>query len=163
MLRDSFSKDGYIINQGIITDVKNGCYFSCKNGCGWIATWNFLRYHGIDVSIEAVHDYLLNHLRFGGFLGTKPTHIRAYLESFGFRVKRVFRKKKALELSKTINSGIIMYFHNRGAHFVAFYRENEEEFRFLNAIYGREAHIMPMDEFLRDHSYLNLMYFMGVE
>ena len=117
----------------------------------------------LDISIEEVHDYLLNHLRFGGFLGTKPTHIKAYLESFGFKIKRVFRKKKALELSKTINSGIIMYFHNRGAHFVAFYRENEEDFRFLNAIYGRESHILTMEEFLRDHSYFNLMYFMGVE
>ena len=56
-----------------------------------------------------------------------------------------------------------MYFHNRGAHFVAFYRENEEDFRFLNAIYGRESHILTMEEFLRDHSYFNLMYFMGVE
>lgn len=163
MLTNSLSHDGYIIDQSKVRGLDNGVYDSWKNGCGWIAVWNFLKYHGRDPDYREIHGYFLKHLRFGGLLGTKPTAVFAYLRSLGFNVTRVLTKKKALLLSQKINSGIVMYVHNRGAHFVAFYRENDEEFRFLNAVYGREAHIMPMDEFFRDHSYINLMYFIGLE
>lgn len=163
MLKNSLSHDGYIINQGKLMGIPNGVYDSHKNGCGWIAVWNFLKYHGRNPDYREIHGYFLKHLRLHGLLGTKQRAVYDFLRANGFNVTRVFTKKKALALSKSINSGIVMYFHNRGGHFAAFYRENEEDFRFLNAIYGREAHIMPMDEFFRDCSYFNFMYFMGVK
>ena len=41
-IRTPYSKDGYIIDQARVTDIRYGALTSDINGCGWIAEFNFL-------------------------------------------------------------------------------------------------------------------------
>jgi len=43
----AFSADGYIINQGVLRDIRYGARTSRETGCGWIACYNYLRCMGM--------------------------------------------------------------------------------------------------------------------
>ena len=94
-----------------------------------------------------------------GLLGTNPLtlvsflrrRLKAFLENSGGRLKLKWglRLRAGRPGDGNIRAGIVMYWHGRGAHFVAFHavqdgapananvnKGEDIRFRFLNAVYG---------------------------
>lgn len=148
-IENAFSKDGYIINQGILTEIPYGRYRSDYNGCGWISAYNFLRACQRELPYEQVHRELNEKIWLGGRIGTNPFRLYRYLKAKGVIMKRVFTTKSLIRDTSRCKAGILMYWTGKGAHFVTFEKNNEsgQIFRFFNAVYGKEFHYSTISEF----------------
>ena len=188
---EAFSADGFIIDQRKTAAVPYGIKNSDYNGCGWIAAFNLLRICGCDeggwreVAIGMRHSTLLF-----GLLGTNPLtlvsflrrRLKAFLENSGGRLKL----KWGLRLSAgrpgdgNIRAGIVMYWHGRGAHFVAFHavgdnhgdsapanvnvnKDEDTRFRFLNAVYGSRGVVNTLPGFLKRRAKARLHFMITIE
>ena len=56
-VKTPYSKDGYIIDQARVTNIRYGALTSDINGCGWIAEYNFLKRMGQDADEQTLADY----------------------------------------------------------------------------------------------------------
>jgi len=155
-----YASDGYIVNQGKLTDIRYGLRKSSANGCGWIAAYNFLKQQGEDVAERRVADGLVRWTVFRGLFGTELLHLWLYLARRGYRTGVKVTGNKKAALPEAARAGVIYYRHKRGFHFVSFYRDeavpqigNEKpRFRFLNAVAGKEDHYDTMSGFLTKHN-----------
>jgi len=149
----AFSKDGFLIDQSKTAAVSFGRGTSDRFGCGWIALYNLMLAAGKPIAFLQACDAMQRYILFGGRLGTNPFTLRAYLRQAGFRSKTgIVSKKGAAQRAALCRCGILMYIHKQGAHFVAFSKENANMFRFYNAEYGNENHIMTMEGFLKQYA-----------
>lgn len=151
-IRAAYSPDGYIVDQARVTDVRYGCRASSRNGCGWIAAYNFLRSMGDPVPYDEIVRALARHSLFRGLLGTSPLRVRRYLLRRGYEVQSVLGRKKAAEAAGCARAGILVYRHGGGWHFAAFERRGNGLLRFYNAIAGACAHDRAMEAFLREQN-----------
>ncbi len=155
-----YASDGYIVNQGKLTDVRYGLRMSNANGCGWIAAFNFLKRQGEDVTAQGIADELIRWTIFRGLFGTEMFHLWLYLARRGYRTGVKVTGNKKAALPGTASAGVIYYRHKRGFHFVSFYRDENvpqtengnPRYRFLNAIAGKEDHFDTMAGFLTKHN-----------
>ena len=147
------SMDGYIVDQARLTDMPYGRRMSSRNGCGWIAAYNFLRAHGVPVGEEQVSAALAKGSLFRGLLGTSPLRVRAYLRRMGFATSlRLVRRGGACDTGGA-DGGVALYRHGGGWHFVAFAGAPAAgKWRFFNAEPGSEAHVETMETFLLRHA-----------
>lgn len=143
----AFAQSGHIVDQARMRDVRYGWRTSDRNGCGWIAVYNFLRCMGSRVAAGGVADALSRHSLFRGLLGTSPFRIRRYLRRHGYALLDAAGTKKAAQAAASARSGILLYRHTGGWHFVAFTREDGERLHFYNAIAGAPNHIETMESF----------------
>lgn len=90
---EAFSSDGYIINQGLITDVRYGRKTTKEIGCGWIAVYNFLHYMGETPDPLDIAHEMERMLLWGGFIGNHPTVPFIYLWRKGYRCRIAFFRK----------------------------------------------------------------------
>lgn len=96
----AFSADGYIINQGLIRQVRYGRRTSAETGCGWIACYNFLRAMGrSEDPLEAAHE-MERMLLWGGFRGSHPLSLWIFLRRRGFRFRFAFTERGTERLLK---------------------------------------------------------------
>ena len=86
-----FNSSGFINDQPLTSIFKYGNYTSDKNGCGWIATYNALRYlqsqglYDEEIIISDIIRYYEHYgLAFDGKFGTYPDTIIDYLKMLGF-------------------------------------------------------------------------------
>lgn len=151
MYETAFSQDGYIINQGAFTDLMFGKYPSSQNGCGWIAVYNYLKLHKMPADMEKIRRQLAHTLFFGGKTGMSVILLYLYLRIFsGCRVRfRFHLRSTASKLH--ISTGILMYHTGKSFHFIAVKREDKGQYRFLNAVYGRERDVRSMRTFFKEH------------
>lgn len=63
-VKTPYSKDGFIIDQARLTNIRYGVFTSDINGCGWIAAYNFLKRMGEDADEKALADGLVRWRRF---------------------------------------------------------------------------------------------------
>lgn len=146
--RTAFAPSGHIVNQARMGGYRYGCRTSDVNGCGWIAVYNFLRCMGSTVRPENVADALSRHSLFRGLFGTSPFRIRRYLRRRGYALLSALGVKKAACAAAGAVSGILLYRHSGGWHFVAFARAEGENLHFYNAIAGAPNHVESMPSFL---------------
>ncbi len=159
-IRTPYSKDGYIIDQARVTDIRYGAFTSDINGCGWIAEYNFLKRMGLSVDEKTLADELIRFSVFRGLTGTDILRLRYYLKKHGYRMPVKFRWNKKARLPEGTSAGIIWYCHKDGFHFVTFYADEslspaaagEAQFRFLNGHAGKEQHIDTMRGFLTQNN-----------
>lgn len=155
-----YASDGYIVNQGRLTNIRYGLRKSSANGCGWIAAYNFLKQQGQNVVEQRVANELVRWTVFRGLFGTEISHLWFYLARQGFRTDVKTMGNKKATLPEATRAGVIYYRHKRGFHFVSFYKDenvpkNENgrsRFRFLNAIAGKEDHYDTLAGFLTKHN-----------
>lgn len=158
--RAPYSSDGYIVNQGRLTDIRYGLLPSSANGCGWIAAYNFLKQQGVEIAEQNVADELIRWTILRGLVGTEMFRLKRYLARKGYRTAFTPTGNRNAALPETTRAGVIYYRHKRGFHFVSFYRDenvpqigNEKpRFRFLNAIAGKEDHFDTLAGFLTKHN-----------
>ena len=154
-IKTPYSKDGYIIDQARVTDIRYGALTSDINGCGWIAEFNFLKRMGQSIGEKTLADELIRHTLFRGLAGTDIFRLRRHLKRHGYRMPIKFRWNKKARLPEGTSAGIIWYCHKDGFHFVTFYaddaiqpEEGGARFRFLNGLAGKEDHFDTMRGFL---------------
>lgn len=118
----SFAWDYYITEQWK-QDILYGKYPTTYNGCGWIATYNYIRTLSnicipevCEFHAKNVKNYLEKTLHFGGALGTSPFAVRRFLE-FETEYKFDIKLKFPFQNYKPKKHGIVYYFDGRGIHF----------------------------------------------
>ena len=148
---EAYSRDGYLINQGLLTGVSFGRRLASETGCGFIACYNFLHFMGEKTPALKVARQMERLLLWGGMIGSHPLAVWWYLHRRGYRFRAAFTRRgteRLLRRSPGRTAGIIAYRHRKGAHFAAFIREDGgERLRFLNAVYGAEDDRQTMQEF----------------
>lgn len=144
----ALTTEGYIINQSLLGNFKNGWFSSDKNGCGWIAVYNVLIALGVNVKPEWIIEDLRHGLVLGGKLGTHVFYILHYLNQRGCRVRTCVNPKRFAAVARTADACILLYRHKNGNHFVALRRENDR-FHFYNARSGVKDDVRTMEQFLQ--------------
>ena len=144
-----FTREGFIVDQAKLTGVPYGRRTSDYNGCGWIAVYNFLRVHGIDAPVPALTRRMARHSLLRARLGTSPLRVKRMLRRFGFPTRfRLCKRGEPAPLAGA-ESGVVLYRHATGWHFVAFRQTDEPgKWHFYNALPGNEAHRETMEAFL---------------
>lgn len=148
----AFSPDGYIIDQRHTKAAKYGVRTSDRNGCGWIAAYNFLRAVGEADDWQQIVKDMRRGSPFLCALGTGPFRLKRYLRRRGYTLTLARGRDAAIKLAEASGAGILFYLHSHGLHFVAFTREADDQFRFFNAVLGDANHVMGMGEFLDKHA-----------
>ena len=150
---EALNPEGYIIDQSRLKDIPFGYATSDRNGCGWIAVYNFLRALGRTEEPETLAREMEKTL-LGDFLaGVHPLGI---LWALG-RNRRIpldwaVRPFHAQLLCEKAPAGIVWYFAGATNHYAAFRREADGKLRFFGAIYGKRDHVCSLAEFFSDCS-----------
>jgi hypothetical protein len=163
--RSAFSSDGYLVDQARVTDIRYGAFQSSVNGCGWIAAYNFLKRQGVVATERDVADELIRRAPLRGLTGTDLFRLKRMLRRRGYDTALKIVGRRGADLPEGTTTGVILYFHKDGPHYVAFYErgdgahktaQEKPRFRFLNAIAGKEDHFDTLAGFLTKHSVLPL-------
>lgn len=152
----ALSPDGYIIDQRQTANISFGGTASSKNGCGWIAAYNFLKALDRDPDPEALLRDLENALLLGGRLGLNLFALVWELKKQDLPLEFALRPFHAQCISEQCRAGIILYFTGKRNHFAAFRREENGKLRFFGAIPGRVRYEATMAEFYWNHVKLPL-------
>lgn len=126
----AYSRDGYLINQGLLSGVTYGRRTTRETGCGWIACFNFLKCMGRPEPPLQVARGMEKMLLWGGCIGSHPLAVWWYLHRRGFRFRVAFTRcgmERSLKNSPKRTAGVIAYWHGKGAHYVTFVREETQE------------------------------------
>jgi len=152
-----FDSNGYIQNQNATSVFSYGFNTSDNSGCGWIATYNVLKYlynEGLTTINPRIEDVILPLDRFGafgfGFLGTNPLVIQGILKSKGLNAKMVVKSTKFYEEAKKSDINIIFYLSkkfNTGHFKMMKYNESTDNFTFYNY-----HAVKTMSTFLAEHT-----------
>lgn len=147
----ALSDDGYIIDQRQTESIFFGGCPSSKNGCGWIAAYNFLkaldRAPDPDVLLHRLERTLLP----GGRLGLNFFAMVYELRHQGVPLEFALRPFHAQELARSSRAGIVFYRAGKTNHFAAFSRQPDGRLRFFGAVPGYAHHTISMAEFYWDY------------
>lgn len=149
---EALDRQGYIINQKRTQNLRFGGVPSDKNGCGWIAAYNFLKAMDREKDPEEVLRKLERALLPGlGRFGLNFVALAVYLRSQGIPLDFTVRQFRTQRISETARAGIILYRAGKTNHFAAFQRLESGKLRFYGVVSGRENHDMSMAEFFYDY------------
>lgn len=143
----ALDSQGYIIDQRKTDNISYGGVSSAKNGCGWIAVYNFLKAMDQEKDPEAILKTLEKTLLPLPGLGTNILALSWYLRRQGIPLEATVRPFHAQMLSETCRAGVILYRAGKTNHFAAFRREENGRLRFYGAVAGTHSHEMSMAEF----------------
>lgn len=145
----ALDRQGYIIDQRKTDNIFFGGTASSKNGCGWIAAYNFLKAMDQERDPESVLRHLEKTLLGDGRLGLNFFALAWYLRQFPLEVS--LRPFHTQQIAETCKAGIILYRAGKRNHFAAFRREEKGRLRFYGAIAGKENYDISMAEFYWNH------------
>lgn len=133
----ALSPEGYIIDQRRTNRISFGHTSSDKNGCGWIACYNFLKALDKEPDPEVLIRRLEKTLLGNGALGLNFFALVWELKRQGLPLNFALRPFHAQCISEQCRAGIILYFTGRRNHFAAFRRESDGKLRFFGAVPGQ--------------------------
>lgn len=158
-----FDPEGYIINQGMMEALPFGLFNTKDKGCGWIAAYNLLKINGQEVTMEEVAKALDKHAPLGHLFGEWVYSLYFYLkQKLPVRMMH-FSKALCVQAMKRSTSGIFLYVHKRGSHYVAYRRVGENRFHFYNAVYGHAGLQMSAEEFMKQFTFLPVANLIWIE
>lgn len=150
--REALDSQGYIINQKKTDNLRFGWTPSDKNGCGWIAAYNFLKAMDKEKEPEEVLKKLEKALLPGlSRFGLNFIALGIYLRAQGIPLEFTVRQFHTQRIAEEAPAGIILYRAGKTNHFAAFRRLENGKLRFYGAVSGRENHDMSMAEFFYDY------------
>lgn len=147
----ALDSQGYIIDQRKTDNISFGGVASDKNGCGWIAVYNFLKAMDQEKDPEAILKTLEKTLFPIPGLGANIIALSLYLRRQGIPLEATVRPFHAQMLSETCRAGIVLYRAGRTNHFAAFRREENGRLRFYGAAAGKHNHDISMADFYSSH------------
>lgn len=143
----AISEDGYIIDQRQTDNLSFGRYPSSRNGCGWIAAYNFLKAIDRNPNPEKTLKELERTLLFGGRLGLHAVSLAAYLHRQNIPLQCAVTPFHAQQLAERCKAGIVLYRAGRTNHFAAFRRLPDGKLQFYGAVAGDGANVRSMADF----------------
>lgn len=143
----ALSPDGYIIDQRRTDHLRFGLLPSSKNGCGWIAAYNFLKAMERDPDPDRLFRSLERSLPLSLFTGVNLFALAAYLRLQHIPLHVAVRPIHADMLVEQCKAGIIFYRAGKTNHYAAFRREPNGKLRFFGAINGAQYDITTLAEF----------------
>jgi hypothetical protein len=146
----AFSPDGFLLRQRDTGHIPFGVLTSDKNGCGWIAAYNFLRADLHPVKWDQVRRDLCHLLPFRGRIGANAFVLRAYLRRKGCRLHSAVELRGARRLIPRCRAGILLYETGHSRHYVAFQRRPGNRLRFFNVNSPTGEVTMEFEEFYRE-------------
>lgn len=150
-----FDEEGYLINQGLMKDIPFGWFDTEQKGCGWIAAYNLLKMCHRYTTMQKCAEGLSRTLILGGLAGQEEYLLAYWLRKQGLKVHVSLPSNSiAVKQMKAYDYGILLYQHNRGAHYTAYRNRNDGTFQFYNAVYGRRVHIQKAEDFLKQYALL---------
>ncbi len=147
----ALSDDGYIIDQRQTESISFGGCPSSKNGCGWIAAYNFLKALDRTPDPEVLLRRLERTLLPGGKLGLNFFALVHELHRQKVPLEFALRPFHAQELAQRNRAGIVLYRAGKTNHFAAFARQPDGTLRFFGAVPGYAHHNLSMAEFYWDY------------
>ena len=132
-------QDGFITNQGKLTNIKLGHITADRNSCGTIATYNFLKLNNRRANYKNILWYYdAFGLNVYGYLGVNPFAIQRYLMMRGFNASITTNMQEMPQLAKDSGTSIFLYFHNQGAHYITLeYNAETQKYKAYNYVYGK--------------------------
>lgn len=147
----ALSDDGYIIDQRYTENIPFGGRPSSRNGCGWIAAYNFLKALGQSPDSDLLRRQLERTLLPGGRLGVNVLALIYLLRRQKIPMEFALRPFHVQQLAQQSRAGIIFYRAGKTNHYAAFTREPDGRFRFFGAAAGASHHSMSMASFYWDY------------
>lgn len=147
--------DGLLYDQSKLGGVKFGWFSSDRNGCGWVAVYNVLRLLGDPHPACEVRAALERGLLLGGACGAHLVQLAWYLCREGHSVAVSVLPLRFARLARDAGACVLLYWHRRGAHFVAL-RVEGDRLHFYNAGRGAVADLSDFPEFLRERGVVPL-------
>jgi hypothetical protein len=144
-----WSEDGFLIRQDLMGNIPYGVLVTSRNGCGWIAAYNYLRALGKPVQWDQVRRDLQHLLPFRGKLGANVWVLRGYLRYRGCPLHSAVTPAAVGRLAARSRVGIVMYWTGKHGHYVTFQRQKDGRLRFFNAGASRADVVLTMEEFYR--------------
>ncbi len=139
----------FIAKQRPLKDFRFGIKNLAYGGCGVIALHNILVSAGKEKELPDLVLELEKHALVSGIFGISPYAVGEYLESQGFKVQKMFGRKKVKSLMPCGKNIICFYFRqNLTAHFVAGIPVGKDRHLFLNSHMGAHAE-MPFSEYTK--------------
>ena len=129
----ALSDDGYIIDQRQTESISFGGCPSSKNGCGWIAAYNFLKALDRTPNPEVLLRRLERTLLPGGKLGLNFFALVHELRRQKVPLEFALRPFHAQELAQRNRAGIVLYRAGKTNHFATFARQPDGTLRFFGA------------------------------
>ncbi len=148
----AFDSEGFIINQGLMKKLPFGWFDTKAKGCGWIAAFNLLKMNGMETGMQVCAEELQKKAFLGEVMGQGLFMELYWLRKRNLKARHLIADKEriARKMEKS-DSGILLYSHARGAHYVAFRKLGNQRFQFFNAIYGMQSHVTSAEEFLKQY------------
>lgn len=147
----ALSDDGYIIDQRQTESISFGGCPSSKNGCGWIAAYNFLKALGSHPEPGGAASPAGANPAAGGKLGLNFFALVHELRRQKVPLEFALRPFHAQELAQRNRAGIVLYRAGKTNHFAAFARQPDGMLRFFGAVPGYAHHNLSMAEFYWDY------------
>lgn len=154
----AFSPDGFLIRQEETKQVPFGVLTSDRNGCGWIAAYNFLRADLHPVKWDQVRRDLNRLLPLRGKIGANAFVLQGYLRRQGCRLHTAVTLAGAKRLIPHCRAGIILFETGSSRHYAAFLRQKDGSLRFFNARPDAADVVMSLEEFYRRFVRFPLFY-----
>ena len=148
-----------ITNQSKYKHIRYGLLTSDKNGCGWIAAYNALKYFGFDVTPESVAKaYGKRCLWLWGLFGTHPEKLIKNIKTV-LKVGAFYCGKETSCLSLfNFEAGILFYWlKSKRAHYVFFKRLNDTQIEIYNHERYNNVVVMDKNDFFKDKKYSILL------
>lgn len=159
-----FDKEGYIIYQGKMKSVKFGLISSNINGCGWISAYNLSKMLGKEIPMKECANGLAKTSISGKLFGQEVFTLFYWLKKKGLPVKFSFLSKgNGIKHMKESKCGILLYTHKRGSHYTAYRNVGNGKVQFYNAVYGKQNHIMKVEDFFKKYVLLPIAMVIYVE
>lgn len=159
-----FDNEGYIIYQGKMKNVRFGLLNSNVNGCGWISAYNLSRMIGQEIPMEKCAKELSKFSISGKLLGQEVFTLFYWLKKHGLPVKfSLLSKSNGIKHMKESKCGILLYTHKRGSHYATYQNLGDDKFKFYNVVYGKQDHIIGIEEFFKKYVLLPIAMVIYVE
>lgn len=152
-LSDSaFDYEGYFIDQEKAEQLPFG-YFSTKDkGCGWIAAWNLLRLNGMEKEMQWTAESLAKTSLLGEVFGQSVSMLYFWLRKQGLNCYPAMTLDKlTVTALNHSSSGILLYFHATGNHFVTYRFLGRNQVQIYNAN-GRMDQVDSPEHFLATYN-----------
>lgn len=159
-----FDEEGYIIDQGSLSNIAFGWFDTAQKGCGWIAAYNLLKMNGVPIQIKTLITDLEKHNFLGKLMGENIFWLVVYLKKKLNHVSvSLPGYSSCMNLLKQCDSGILAYTHSKGAHYASFSKIEDNKVHFYNAVYKKRNHIVNLDDFMKQYSLFHGCIMIGVK
>lgn len=147
----AWTADGYIQNQDLLRGYVYRTIPAQENCCGPVAVYNLCRHMGQELQfgdlLQEMDEMHLLHMPGPTLMYVMRRCLTKYLPGW----QEVHGREESAAQAEESSMGIFRYHEEKIPHFVGYYREQEDGFRFYNVCDEQENVIMPMEEFVRGH------------